>query len=537
MGQSGAAIFFGKNAVNTVQAMRSSIVSLDESLQQSFLETKTIVYRSLADLLIEAGRIAEAQEVLSLLKEEEYLEFINRDAQQAPHSARLSLSDAEQQVASLLARHFAASSQKIAELERLNVKLKEGYALTRDEQARRAELRADLVQARAAFQRFLAALPLPSQARIKTSQAMSTSTSDAFKKILAQHRDAALVQYVLGPERLSIVLTLPDSTSFIQRDLDARTVNRRIQELHKALADRTDVSIASKALYDELIAPVEAQLSKARVRNLLLSLDGSLRYIPFAALHDGERYLAERYGITVLTHSARLSGSNTPSRGNAHVGGLGVTKGSLKLGMKPLPAVQDELRQIVNDGTYKGLLPGRTFLDEAFTPDRLRTLIAERVPILHVASHFQFRPGSERDSFLLLGNDTRLTIENIRQMNLDLDAVDLLTLSACQTGVADGSVAQGVEFEGFGALLANQGAKHVVATLWQVADASSAPFMVEFYRQRVSNPTGSVADALRAAQIAFLRGEAGSPDAAKAQAGRYTHPFYWSAYVLMQGGR
>src|SRR5262249_35035445 len=162
---------------------------------------------------------------------------------------------------------------------------------------------------------------------------------------------------------------------------------------------------------------------------------------------------------------ARLSGSNMLSRGNTHVGGLGVTKGSLKFGMKPLPAVQDEFRQIVNDGINKGLLPGRTFLDEAFTPDRLRALVAERVPILHGARHFQFRPGSERDSFLLLGNDTRLTIENIRQMNLDLDAVDLLTLSACQTGVAEGSVAQGVEFEGFGALLANQGAKHVVATL------------------------------------------------------------------------
>ena len=117
--------------------------------------------------------------------------------------------------------------------------------------------------------------------------------------------------------------------------------------------------------------------------------------------------------------------------------------------MKPLPAVRDELRQIVDDGTHKGLLPGRTFLDEAFTAEQLRTLIAERVPIIHVASHFQFRPGNERDSFLLLGNDKKLTLENIRQMNLDLDAVDLLTLSACQTGVADGSVAEGVEFEGF----------------------------------------------------------------------------------------
>ena len=44
-----------------------------------------------------------------------------------------------------------------------------------------------------------------------------------------------------------------------------------------------------------------------------------------------------------------------------------------------------------------------------------------------------------------------------------------------------------MEFEGLGALLAKQGAKHIVATLWQVADASSPSFMVEFYRQLTSN--------------------------------------------------
>ena len=55
--------------------------------------------------------------------------------------------------------------------------------------------------------------------------------------------------------------------------------------------------------------------------------------------------------------------------------------------------------------------------------------------------------------------------------------------------------------------------------------------MVEFYRQRISNPTASVADALRAAQIVFLGGEAGSAGAAKAHGVRYAHPFYWSTYI------
>ena len=31
---------------------------------------------------------------------------------------------------------------------------------------------------------------------------------------------------------------------------------------------------------------------------------GTLRYLPFAALHDGERYLAERYATAILTPAA-----------------------------------------------------------------------------------------------------------------------------------------------------------------------------------------------------------------------------------------
>ena len=118
--------------------------------------------------------------------------------------------------------------------------------------------------------------------RVAVTSANKSVASDgpaplsAFKTILARRRDAALLQYVLGPDRLSIVLTLPDSTSFIQRDLDASTVNRRIQDLHKALAERADIAIASKALYQDLIAPMDAQLSKARIKSVfsLLSLTG-----------------------------------------------------------------------------------------------------------------------------------------------------------------------------------------------------------------------------------------------------------------------
>ena len=77
------AIFYGKQAVNGLQAIRGEMQTLDKALQQRFLLSKEDVYRTLAELLILEGRLPEAQQVLDLLKEEEYFDFVRRDAQTA----------------------------------------------------------------------------------------------------------------------------------------------------------------------------------------------------------------------------------------------------------------------------------------------------------------------------------------------------------------------------------------------------------------------------------------------------------------------
>src|SRR5439155_12992539 len=91
------AIFYGKQAVNVYQAIRGDIHTLDKALQQSFLTAKTGTYRTLADLLITARRLPEAQQVLDLLKAEEYLDFVRRDVQAVggPQQATLTPEESE----------------------------------------------------------------------------------------------------------------------------------------------------------------------------------------------------------------------------------------------------------------------------------------------------------------------------------------------------------------------------------------------------------------------------------------------------------
>jgi hypothetical protein len=69
------AVLFGKQAIDRFQQVRRNIGGLEKETQQSFLKSKEDYYRELAELLISGGRLPEAQQVLDLLKAEEYSEF------------------------------------------------------------------------------------------------------------------------------------------------------------------------------------------------------------------------------------------------------------------------------------------------------------------------------------------------------------------------------------------------------------------------------------------------------------------------------
>ena len=120
----------------------------------------------------------------------------------------------------------------------------------------------------------------------------------------------------------------------------------------------------------------------------------------------------------------------------------------------------------------------------------------------------------------MLGDGERLTLGDIRTQNYRFDHVDLLTLSACDTGLGGGRDEQGREIEGFGVIAQQQGAKAVLATLWPVADHSTATLMADLYRRRQSDSVTKI-EALRQAQIALQSQE------------KYSHPYYWAPFILM----
>ena len=552
--QPDAAIFAGKRAVNIIQSLRKHLQPLDQTFQDSFLTDKEDVYRNLADLLIAQGRLPEAQQVLDMLKEDELFDFIRRDSANDPRTTRASLTPVEQSFSQRLNTVSAPLIALGTEYHALN---KQRRILDPAGQARLKELEALLTVARRDFLDTLDTLEA-TFARSDAERAMDYGqlNLESARALQSTLRDlgpgTVLVHTLMTDDTLHLLLTTPHVQLARQSPIGNTDLNRLINDFRTAIEQRSpDARRLGQNLYQHLIAPIAADLDQADTQTLMISLDSTLRYLPLAALYDGERYLAEHYALAIFTPVAQAN-LKEPPQPEWQVAGLGMSQGTERF--SPLPAVPGELEGIVRAGPDDpdGVLDGSRWLDPDFTRDTFLDALAAGYPVLHIATHFDFQPGNDQDSGLLLGDGSLLTLADIREgYGFDFSTVDLITLSACNTAL--GGEANGVEIEGLGTLAQLQGAKGVIATLWAVADKSTGKLMQELYALRQGDGTPiSKAEALRQAQLAFIRGEITpatdgdkrgeiinlvtgetvSRDAPPA-APDYRHPYYWAPFILM----
>ena len=545
------AIFYGKLAVNTWQEIRGQ---LKKESQEFFLKSKEDTYRKLADILIAEGRLPEAQQVLGLLKEEEYFEFVRRDGSEAASLAgRANLTPEE----AIWERRYQAIADQVTALGTERGALLAKPDRTREEDERLAQLEADLTVAGQAFQKFLDALAT----EFGTSQSAGEKVfhlreTQGLMEDLRELGAGVVALYTLvGEEKYRVILVTPDVQVARESLVSAADLNRKVLAFRQVLQNPgLDPRPLARELYEMLLAPVATDLQEANARTLMWSLDGVLRYLPIAALYDGTQYMVERYHNVVFTPAsqARLKDQPSPTWKGL---GLGVSQAHGTF--SALPAVADELHGIIREEGRSdggGILPGTIKLDTAFTASAMLAALRQRYPVVHIASHFQFRPGNETDSFLLLGDGSHLPLAQIKTLPNVFGGVDLLTLSACDTATG-GTGGDGKEIEGFGVLAQRQGAKAVIASLWPVADESTKVLMQTFYRRRETPPGITKVEALRQAQLALLHGNEQTVAAgensraalpitnsssiqtqprfeANPQA-PHAHPYYWAPFILI----
>ncbi len=526
------AIFYGKQSINVFQQIRADIQNLEGESQRAFIKSVENVYRNLAALLIDEERIEEAQEVLSLLKGEEFYQYTRRSSDNVPDAIRQLELNAEETETATKAKElndkFMAASKQIFKLE--DEKLKQ--TLTPEKEAELQKLQNVSAEFNAGYDKFLQnlAVKFSQPVKIKPAELSNSQTKMWQKKLAGFGQETVLLTTLVAGDKYYVIITTPTTQIARKSDLKQADLNEKIGNLREILENpRTNPMAATQELYQILVKPVEADLTQLNAKTLLWSLDGALRYVPFAALHDGKKYLVEKYTNAIVTLAQPPQDfSDSPTKWRAL--GAGVSTGNGEL--KPLPNVPSALKTIVRDESAKdqkaetGIFAGKRLLDKDFTRLNLTNALNQKFQLVHFATHFVFNRGKDVDSFLLLGGGDKLNLAELRTNKLfDFTGVDLLTLSACETARA-GLDADGVEIESFGVITQKRGAKTVLATLWSIADNATPELMEEFYRQyQAGNGLISKAEALRQAQITLLKKRKTNKN--------FTHPAYWSPFIVL----
>ncbi|MCR8726185.1 CHAT domain-containing protein [Frigidibacter sp. ROC022] len=559
LGQGEMALSLARRAVNRLQGIRASLAGLPEHLQLCFRDQVSDHYRWLADLLIRQGHPAEADRVLMMLKSFETYRFADRDPALRSDSLDRLPETAEEQALVTRLGDIAPTVTGQALRRRELLLLSRDRALSEAETAELSALDAALAAGAAERDAQLASLVAAVKAQGQSKDARQLAAGATIKRHLRAlaGRRAAALQYVVLPDRIGLILTTPVSQRAFVLDriggepLSAEALSASVDSLRAALRDpASDPRPAARQLGNLLLPPeAEAELQAAGIDTLILSPDGPLRYLPFAALRNDAGWLVESYALSLATE-ARIGG---PGQSLTRIAAFGAAQGGD--GFAPLPGVRRELAALVRTpDSDTGLLDGVALLDAAFTRAALaRSLVfgdafAPEFGILHIASHFHLG-ASEDDSFLLLGDGSRLTVSDLRDgfgVDLDFSEVGLLTLSACDTGYglpgADGS-----ELESFAAIAQDEGARAVLATLWPVADGATAAFMEGLYARQLASDAPALDLALAETQRSFLDTDAGSatltlrggialkPRPSTALFPGYSHPFFWAPVILLQG--
>lgn len=344
----------------------------------------------------------------------------------------------------------------------------------------------------------------------------------------------------------------------------ATTIDDAVRELRSALSDprRKDVEVLARRADEKLMRPLRTFL--ADTRQLLLSPEGQLNVIPFAALVDETgHYLIERYSFSYLTSGRDLlrmriaresrskpivvanpafdatgsaSHARTPTASIARSRSVTNTRSMSEVYFAPLGGTAEEAVPI------QRLLAAELLTGTAATESAIKRTVAPQV--LHLATHgfFLQDESAESDGSKSPFRSTSVSVQvdnpllrsglafagaNSRDARLDdgiLTALEasglnlwgtkLVVLSACDTGL--GEIRNGEGVYGLRRAFVLAGAESLLMSLWPVSDYPTRRLMTGYYENLVTRRLGR-GEALREVQLSMIKEK--------------RHPFFWANFI------
>lgn len=479
------AIFFYKQAITNIETIRQDLQQLSQSIQQRYTLTVEDFYRNLADLLLQQNRVSEALQVLELLKLQEVKAYLHSTGPDDTNTEGLN------------------TPAEVALNETLS-------NLSPD---------TDL----STFLELPEVTQLSERSVGSESDRYELQSIESLQAALKQQpvKTAALYPLILD-NRLEIILITAEGIPVHDTQPVSKTdLTETVAQLQRKLSTSVlDPKAEAQQIYDWLIRPIESTLTEQGIENIIYLPDGVLRYVPIAALYDGERWFAEKFQSHNIT-AAAIDSLTDPSPQNRTVLAGAFTDDSpahtVRVGQQTftydgLPAAKQEVERLLS------VMPQTTaLLNQDFTPASTLAAAQDK-QIVHLATHAKFLPGQPESSFILFGDGSAVNLRDVGEWQLP--NVELVVFSACQT--ATSVEGEGKELLGLGYQVQQTGAGSAIASLWTVDDTSTAVLMNQFYIALSQGKTKAAA--LQQAQQALIETDS------------FGHPYDWAAFILIGNG-
>ena len=497
-GNEAAAITSLKSAIALIEGVRERI--REERYRAGYVQDKYQIYVDLVRLQLQIGQQEDAFSTAERLRSRSYLDLIDREfiskTSEVDQRVEFALKERIRQLRKSLAMETGLSQPEQRQFA-INVYSKELLAAEKDFQA----LLDDRRQKSTAKQTGHA---VPSYAEVR-------------EKLLPGE---ALIEYVVGTDNVMFFVLTREALFAETSPLRREDLENKVELVRNLIRSQDNDRWKKPALSlaRTLVDPILESGHLIDIQHLYLIPHGILNYLPFALLpssgSDASRLMIEEFTLAYLPTAAALLRERRTFNGSASMLVMAPQRSRLRYA----PAEASAVNTLFQPDSR--VLLGKTATESIFKA------IATNYRLVHLATHGYFNKLNPLLSGLELepdaANDGQLELHEILGMHLD---ADLVTLSACETGLGSGYFAQvpaGDDFVGLTRAFLYAGSTAVLATLWEVDDASTLSLMEFFYNDlQLLGMNGDKAKALARAQRKMLSSR------------KYQHPYFWAPFILV----
>lgn len=350
---------------------------------------------------------------------------------------------------------------------------------------------------------------------VATSESMN---HEQLKKIQQEiDKNSAILSFYINKEKLFVFLLTNSSLQLIPTQLETEQGKKLVKRLQATLTNPyvDFYKRPAKELYRRLFKPIKKRLNK-RIKHLIYSPDNIFSSVPLGVLSSGKGFIINQYSI-LRVPSLRYVDIENKHKNATH--GISCVDPDINGARLPFQQQTGSKLEKLFSGkliNLKGKDCSVNLLENAITENKKNAF-------LHIGAHGFFYPKEAMKSGIYLSNnseDNDALLWGAKAIGtIKLDDFDLITLASCETGLSDLNYSRDI----FGILrtLFFSGANAVIAPLWKVQDIATSELMQEFYTNYAKKIPAETA--LQQAKKILMSSK------------QYSHPYYWSGFVMTRG--